>query len=235
MAYISEWERLSDALARVRAATRLSKDEVQTDICQAIADGAINIQGKLERHTIRPLTAANTVLEGKAFRIPTGIKPADLDWERSRPTRPWTVRRGAFEQPGPWDLEWIELSRTDVTNVLCAAKERNESTRHASSETPATSTSRPELESKETPVGPGSRSTLEPRKPGAAGSARRRGARPKKFEQARDAMRNDIQQGRRTAAELESMLEKSLSAIYGVSRDTARKARKAVLSEFGEN
>jgi len=48
-------------------------------------------------------------------------------------------------------------------------------------------------------------------------------------------MRNDIQQGRRTAAELESMLEKSLSAIYGVSRDTARKARKAVLSEFGEN
>jgi DNA-binding GntR family transcriptional regulator len=48
-------------------------------------------------------------------------------------------------------------------------------------------------------------------------------------------MRNDIQQGRRTLAELEIMLEKNLSELYGVSRDTARKARRAVLSEFGEN
>jgi DNA-binding GntR family transcriptional regulator len=48
-------------------------------------------------------------------------------------------------------------------------------------------------------------------------------------------MRSDIQRGRRTVAELESMLEKNLSANYGVSRDTARKARTAVLSEFAEN
>ena len=48
-------------------------------------------------------------------------------------------------------------------------------------------------------------------------------------------MRNDIQQGQRTVAELESMLEKNLATNYGVSRDTARKARKAVLSEFAEN
>jgi DNA-binding GntR family transcriptional regulator len=48
-------------------------------------------------------------------------------------------------------------------------------------------------------------------------------------------MRNDIQQGRRTVAELKNMLEKNLSANYGVSRDTARKARRGVLSEFGEN
>ena len=45
-------------------------------------------------------------------------------------------------------------------------------------------------------------------------------------------MRNDIQQGRRTVAQLENMLEKNLSATYGVSRDTARKARDAVLSEL---
>jgi DNA-binding GntR family transcriptional regulator len=48
-------------------------------------------------------------------------------------------------------------------------------------------------------------------------------------------MRNDIQQGKLTAAELAVMLEKNLSANYSVSRDTARKARKAVLSELGEN
>jgi DNA-binding GntR family transcriptional regulator len=45
-------------------------------------------------------------------------------------------------------------------------------------------------------------------------------------------MRNDIQQGRLTVAELENMLEKDLAARYGVSRDTARKARNAVLSEL---
>jgi DNA-binding GntR family transcriptional regulator len=45
-------------------------------------------------------------------------------------------------------------------------------------------------------------------------------------------MRNDIQQGRHTVAELENMLEKNLAAQYGVSRDTVRKARRAVLSEL---
>jgi DNA-binding GntR family transcriptional regulator len=48
-------------------------------------------------------------------------------------------------------------------------------------------------------------------------------------------MRDDIQQGRRTVAELKSMLEKHLVGTYGFSRDTVRKARNAVLSEFGEN
>jgi hypothetical protein len=38
--------------------------------------------------------------------------------------------------------------------------------------------------------------------------------------------------GKITAAGLEGELEKNLAADYGVSRDTARKARNAVLSEF---
>jgi DNA-binding GntR family transcriptional regulator len=63
---------------------------------------------------------------------------------------------------------------------------------------------------------------------------RPRGAKPKKLEQVKEAMRNDIRQGRRTVAELSNMREKVLAAEYGVSRDTARKARKA-LSEFVEN
>jgi len=71
--------------------------------------------------------------------------------------------------------------------------------------------------------------------PVEAGLRRPRGAKPKKLEQVKEAMRNDIGQGRRTPAELSSMQEKELAAEYGVSRDTARKARKAVLSEFVEN
>ena len=56
-----------------------------------------------------------------------------------------------------------------------------------------------------------------------------------KFGRVRDAMRSDIQEGRRTMAELKTMLEKNLAEAYAVSRDTARKARRVVLSEFGEN
>jgi DNA-binding GntR family transcriptional regulator len=45
-------------------------------------------------------------------------------------------------------------------------------------------------------------------------------------------MRNDLQQGRITVAQLEDMLEKNLATKYGISRDTARRARNAVLSEL---
>ena len=48
-------------------------------------------------------------------------------------------------------------------------------------------------------------------------------------------MRSDIKSGRRTVESLRDMLEKDLEKNYEVSRDTARKARTAVLSEFIEN
>ena len=68
----------------------------------------------------------------------------------------------------------------------------------------------------------------------ADSGGRKRGRRPIKLEQVKQAMRGDIQSGRQTDAGLRSMLEKSLAGTYGVSRDTARKARKAVLSEIVE-
>jgi hypothetical protein len=61
---------------------------------------------------------------------------------------------------------------------------------------------------------------------GVIGSGPRRS--PPDQAQASGAMRDDIQQGRRTVAELKNMLEKNLAETYGVSRDTARKARNAV-------
>ena len=63
---------------------------------------------------------------------------------------------------------------------------------------------------------------------------RRRGAKPEKLGRVKEAMKNDIRQGRRTVTELSNMREKDLAAEYDVSRDTARKARNAV-SEFVEN
>jgi hypothetical protein len=50
--------------------------------------------------------------------MPAEIKPEDLDWERSRPIKPWIVRQKASRTPGYWLLDWLELSRADVTNVF---------------------------------------------------------------------------------------------------------------------
>ena len=165
--------------------------------------GTVKIRGKLKRHTTKASLLRTAVLEGKDFQIPTEIKPEDLDWERSRPLKPWMVRRGSFSTTGILGSGVDRGLQGRRYESFVRRQGARRDTRHASSETPATSTSRPALESQEMPVGPGPRSTAGPRKPGAAGPARRRGARPQKFEQAKDAMRNDIQQGRLTVAELE--------------------------------
>ena len=123
----------------------MSKEQAQTDICQAIADGKVKIRCQLKRHKTNKMTS-KTVLEGNAFEIPTRIKPDDLDWEGSRPVNPWRIRRGSYAIPGDWDLEWIELSGTHVTKVLCAAGTPGESAQ-PTRETGARSRSRPKLES----------------------------------------------------------------------------------------
>jgi 7-cyano-7-deazaguanine synthase in queuosine biosynthesis len=64
---------------------------------------------------------------------------------------------------------------------------------------------------------------------------RRRGKPPVKLEAAKKAMRSDLDSGRQTSEGLRAMLEKNLANAYSVSRDTARRARAAVLSEFVEN
>jgi hypothetical protein len=89
---------------------------------------------------------SKAVLDGNAFEI-TKLKPHDLDWEGSRPLKPWTVRRGSYPIPGDWELAWIELSRTDVTNVLCCAGTHGELPQPTSSETGERRKSGPKLES----------------------------------------------------------------------------------------
>jgi hypothetical protein len=216
MAYDSKWGLMSPVCERVMMPpTGLPEDEAQNDICQAIADRAVNIRVTLQKHATRG-SRSSDVLEGKDLEIPTTLKPEDFDWEQSRPLKPWFVRRGTYSLPGYWHLEKIELCRTDVINALCPAARPVE---QGGSEPSAASRSGPRLESNAVDLNRGA-------------SARRRGARPRKFEQVCGAMRDDLRQGRRTPAELETMLEKNLAATYGVSRDTARKARTAVLAEL---
>jgi hypothetical protein len=145
MAYVRAWQRLSDAVESVMARAGRSREEAQTDICQAIADRTVKIQGKLNRHTTRPIKSTK-VFEGRDFVIPAEIKPADLAWESSRPVNPWAVAREIFGFPGYWELEWIELFRTDVTNVLCSPGEPGGPAKRTSSKTGKTSRSRPTRE-----------------------------------------------------------------------------------------
>ena len=158
------------------------------------------------------------------------IEPDDFDWQNSCPLKPWRVKRGAFSIPGDWELEWIEVCRADVTDVLCVC-EQDKSTQNASNQAAMIRRSQSSLGGQGMRVG----DRAESQNPRATGSPRRRGVRPRKFEQTRDVMRADIQLKRLSMGQLAEMLEKSLSERYGVSRDTARKARNAVLSEHGEN
>jgi hypothetical protein len=143
MPYLPGWERLSDAATSVMTAAGIANDEARSNICQAIADRKVKIRGKLGRHTTKPIRSS-TVLEGKDFEIPTDLKLEDLDWERSRPLKPWFVRRGGSVPAGYWDLDWIQLSRTELTNRLCPGGPRGEPAQPASSETGAKRRRRPD-------------------------------------------------------------------------------------------
>jgi hypothetical protein len=59
---------------------------------------------------------------------------------------------------------------------------------------------------------------------------RNAGRKPTKLETIKKAMKQDLDEGKFTKAELSEMLEKNLASTYSASRDTVRKAREQVLS-----
>jgi hypothetical protein len=69
----------------------------------------------------------------------------------------------------------------------------------------------------------------------AGSESRKRGPKPTKLKQVKELMRREIRQGWHTPTTLRDTLEKNLAAAYSVSRDTARKARTAVMSELAED
>jgi hypothetical protein len=56
--------------------------------------------------------------------VPLHLKPDDFDWRPSRPLKPWLENRHrAIFEPQKWYLDWIELFRADVTNILCGGNQ----------------------------------------------------------------------------------------------------------------
>jgi hypothetical protein len=115
MAYVPDWERLSDALRRVVAAG-LSKPEAQRDICRAIADRKIRIRLQAAKAEIPEASWSGRAV-GSHVVIPKDLSPRDLDWRKSLPKRPWQHGDHPFVQ---LHLTLIELFTADVTRVLCA-------------------------------------------------------------------------------------------------------------------
>jgi hypothetical protein len=141
MAYVPDWERLSDALKRVVAAG-VSEDEGKLDISRAIADRKIRarLTVAIEPDALTTwhqavakaqglVTGSNHIgdpvdyFEGGNIDVPRYLIAGDFDWQDSRPLKSWPVRpRGgrfnewrAFSRPA---LR-IELRAADVRKVLC--------------------------------------------------------------------------------------------------------------------
>jgi len=150
MIYEPAWETLRDAVKRVMNATGCTEEQAQTAICQAVADGTIAFRGQLKKHTTKQMTSS-AVLKGADFEIRRMIKPADLDWEVSRPLKPWIVRTGHYSIPGPWELARIELCTNAVTSVLCAPQ--SAAARQASTPKASTVKSRPSFDRAKRAIG----------------------------------------------------------------------------------
>jgi hypothetical protein len=115
MAYVPDWERLSDALSRVVAAG-LSKPEAQRDICRAIVDRKIRIRLQAAKAEIPDAKWFGPAV-GSHVAIPQDLSPRDFDWRKSLPKRPWQHGDHPFVQV---HLSLIELFSADVTLLLCA-------------------------------------------------------------------------------------------------------------------
>lgn len=118
MLYTRAWEGLAEAAKQVMEGEAASQAEAQTNLCQAIKDKTVRVRAKLGLHADGIRTMADTILEGEEFSIPPDLRPEDINWDSSRPLKPWPVPRGERAPRGFWHLEWIEVFAADVTKVF---------------------------------------------------------------------------------------------------------------------
>ena len=119
MTYTSKWERLSNAVERIMKSTHPSREQAESDICRAISDRAIGVQAKLARHATG-LQTSHVTVGGSNLHIPRPLEPHALDWQHSRPIKPWLISGDPRLRSGHWHFEWIELLQEDVTREILA-------------------------------------------------------------------------------------------------------------------
>jgi hypothetical protein len=122
--YIPDLLSLSEARELAMASGR-SMSEAETDICRALREKNIRSRRAFERvtfrrgHTVAPeLFRQMTVQDGNRFRlrVPADLAPEDLDWENSRPRRPWPLGEGYLAHIGRLELWRRHLERVFRVN-----------------------------------------------------------------------------------------------------------------------
>jgi hypothetical protein len=121
--YDPDWLSLLDARERLKA-KGADASEVESAICNALRDRKLKVRVIPEKVIYGPTGATLDPAEVRALEFDEGKfrpeipdpTPGDIDWDNSRPTRPWAY--------GPWQHELlahvarIEVSRADLERVF---------------------------------------------------------------------------------------------------------------------
>lgn len=202
-----EWEPLADALQRV-VDVGVAIEVAKKDICDHVSQDLI-------RARVLPAGGHYFITGPRAVQIPHLLKPADLDWARSRPKKPWLVNPSS-ERYG-WErrkVSLLQLSPFDTDYRLCE---------HRRSIVPQLSSAIPAREITADAVASDAKLTLK---------KSRTGPKTGKKDGAIKAMKSDIAERRLTSEQLCVFPQKELACRYGLGRTAAAEARKVVLSEI---
>jgi hypothetical protein len=112
-----------------------SASEAETDISRALREGKIRFRRAFEQVTFRGRTVDPELFRRMTFedrnrfrlRVPADLAPEDLDWENSRPGRPWPLGEGYFAH-----IARLELSRRDLEKVFSLVKTKASAREEAS-------------------------------------------------------------------------------------------------------
>jgi hypothetical protein len=140
--YIPDLLSLSEAREFIMP-SGLSLSEAGDDITRAMREGKIRSKRAIERVTFRgqavqpEVFRRTTVKDGNTFRllVPADLASEDLDWENSRPRKPWPLGEGYFAH-----IARLELWRRDLERVFRvneAPKEKHGTASQPSASEPA--------------------------------------------------------------------------------------------------
>jgi hypothetical protein len=163
--YVPDLLSLSEARELLVASGQRSPSEAEANITRALRERKIWFRRTIERvtfrgHTVHPESFRRKTFEdGNRFRrrVPADLAPEDLDWENSRPRKPWSLGEGYFAH-----IARLELWRKDLDRVFGLIEAPQE--KHSTASKPSAAEVKPHSEAR----------SQAARKAGNAGSKTRR-------------------------------------------------------------